>query len=43
MSKFFHKDMRTPEKMNLVQAIEASEREFVAGKGKKLHSLKDLM
>lgn len=35
--------MKTLEDKKLVQDIEASECEFAAGKGKKLHSLSDLM
>jgi len=42
-SEFFRDAVRALEDVKLVQDIEVSEREFAAGKGKKLRSLKDLM
>ncbi len=43
VSEFFRDAVRAFEDTKLVQDIEASEREFAAGKGKKLRSLKDLI
>ncbi|MSU74182.1 hypothetical protein EXS57_00180 [Candidatus Kaiserbacteria bacterium] len=42
-SEFFRDAVRALEDVKIVQDIVASEREFAAGKGKKLRSLKDLM
>ena len=42
-SEFFRDAVRALEEDKLIQDIVQSEREFVAGKGKKLLSLKDLM
>lgn len=42
-SEFFRDAVRALEEEKLIRDIEASEREFAAGKGKKLRSLKDLI
>ena len=42
-SEFFRDAVRALEEDKLIQDIGESEREFAAGKGKKLRSLKDLM
>ena len=42
-SEFFRDAVRALEEDKLVKDIMESEREFVAGKGKRLHSLRDLM
>lgn len=42
-SEFFRDAIRALADVKLVQDIGESEREFAAGKGKKLRSLKDLM
>ena len=42
-SEFFRDAVRALEEDKLIQDIVQSEREFVAGKGKKLRSLKDLI
>jgi len=42
-SEFFRDAVRALEDVKLVQDMEASEREFATGKGKRLRSLKDLM
>ncbi|MDO8536918.1 MAG: ribbon-helix-helix domain-containing protein [bacterium] len=43
VSEFFRDAIRALEEEKLVKDIMESEREFAAGKGKKLHSLRDLM
>lgn len=42
-SEFFRDAVRALEEDMLIKDIVQSEREFSSGKGKKLHSLKDLM
>ena len=42
-SEFFRDAVRALEEDKLIKDIMESEREFAAGKGKKLRSLKDLM
>ncbi len=42
-SEFFRDAVRALEDAKLIEDIMASEREFTAGKGKRLQSLKDLM
>lgn len=42
-SEFFRDAVRALEEDKLIQDIMESEKEFVAGKGKRLRSLKDLM
>ncbi len=43
VSELFRDAFRALEELTLIKNIEQSEREFAAGKGKKLRSLKDLM
>ena len=43
MSEFFRDAVRALEDDKLIKDIMESEKEFLAGKGKKLRSLKDLM
>ena len=43
VSEFFRDALRALEDAKLIEGIIESEREFAAGKGKKLRSLKDLM
>ncbi|KKS44430.1 hypothetical protein A3I25_02440 [Candidatus Nomurabacteria bacterium RIFCSPLOWO2_02_FULL_42_17] len=43
VSEFFRDAVRALENDKLIKDIMESEREFAAGKGKKLRSLKDLM
>ena len=42
-SELFRDAMRSLVENNLIRDIEESEREFLAGKGKKLKTLRDLM
>ena len=42
-SAFFRDAVRALEEVKLIQDIAESEKEFAAGKGKKLRSLKDLV
>ena len=42
-SEFFRDAVRALEEDKLIQDIQESEKEFAAGKGKKLRSLKELM
>ncbi len=42
-SEFFRDAVRALEEKKFIKDIEESEKEFAAGKGKKLRSLKDLM
>jgi putative addiction module CopG family antidote len=43
VSELFRDALRALEDQQLIESIMESEREFAAGKGKKLRSLKDLM
>jgi Arc/MetJ-type ribon-helix-helix transcriptional regulator len=43
VSELFRDSIRSLEEDQLIKSIIESEREFASGKGKKLHSLKDLM
>lgn len=43
VSELFRDAFRALEDAKLIEGIMESEREFAAGKGKKLHSLRDLM
>ena len=43
VSELFRDAIQALEELTLVKNIEQSEREFAAGKGKKLNSLQDLM
>jgi Arc/MetJ-type ribon-helix-helix transcriptional regulator len=43
MSELFRDSIRSLEEDQLINSIEESEREFAAGKGKRLRSLRDLM
>jgi len=43
VSEFFRDAIRSWKEEQLYQSVLQSEKEFVQGKGKRLHSLKDLM